>query len=206
MAKKIFAWILYLLPVVGGVTMIWEGARGREITGAILVGKAKLIHILFGILALILDVLLAETIVGDSIVNGALKMIAKGSEKVVVSKVASNKIAKGSERYLGKGFIGRGTAYAAEKTGSKTLTRAAEGIGSMSTHWAGKHVVNYAERKARQKIEHVAEHGKRIAVDKIEELGENNPALRNSLRRYNRREVIEAQKAAKQARQQNVQK
>lgn len=168
--RKILSWVTYI-PVIGSAIMMWEGARGKEISGTVLVGSQKLVHLLFGLMFLMIDILLIETIAGGSIV-----------------------------KIFGKGFIRRFLVVGARKAGARTATGTflrggARVVGKMGGTVLGRVAISAAERKIRKGVEHTVGkiHGARIDPKQRRELEEQFG------QKLNRRDTIEAQKAQRQS-------
>lgn len=172
MVKNFLAWLIYLTPFLGSVVMLWEAAKGKELTGTVLTGTQKMVHFLFGLASLILDFLLAG--VGGSISRGVFKV-------------------------LGKGFLRRGAVVGARMAGRGVTRTGLRAVGrvltSMSGHWAGRMVINSTEKNIRKKVEHTLGkvHGYRIDSKKRKEL-----QGQFATRLHNRNDVVAAQRAAKQ--------
>lgn len=128
---NIISFLLDICPFVGGLKMIIEACFKKELTGTELVGKARGIHLLFGIISLIMDFMTA----------GLLGSFGRGLFKL-----------------LGKGFLRRTAVMAARKAGRGTVARSVlrgtgRTIGKMEKNVVGRAVVGGAERYGKDKLD-----------------------------------------------------
>ncbi|MES2409507.1 MAG: hypothetical protein V4509_04400 [Patescibacteria group bacterium] len=94
---KPLSFLLDICPIVGGFKMIIEAFFKKEMTGTILVGNARFMHLVFGIISLILD---GFTGIGGSVTRALGKGFITRWAEWIGSEVAVKAIAKASQSRL----------------------------------------------------------------------------------------------------------
>jgi hypothetical protein len=183
---KLFSFLLDITPVVGGFKMLIEAFKGKEMSGTILVGNARLMQFLFAVISLVLDF---STGAGGSLARGTLRIVTLGFSKKLVEKAVEKKLAEG---FLKKGLMGaaRMSGKGVMRTG---FIKAGIVVGKISESRVGEMAVNYAERKLRKTAKNVASDfaGARISTKKREEFRKKYGGW------LSRDETIQAQKDTK---------
>lgn len=183
---KLFSFLLDILPVVGGFKMLIEAFKGKEMSGTILVGNARMMQFLFGVISLVLDF---STGAGGSLARGTFKIVTLGLFKKSAQKAVVKK--------LEAGFIKRGLMGAARMSGKGAIRtgfiKAGLVVGKISESKIGGMAVKYAENKTRRTAKNIASdfHGSRISSKKRDEFRKKYGGW------LNRDETIQAQKETK---------
>jgi hypothetical protein len=189
---KLFSFLLDITPVIGGLKMLAEAFRGKEMTGTVLVGNARFMQFLFAILSLVLDF---ATGAGGSLARGTLRIVTLGFSKKLVEKAVEKKLAEG---FLKKGLMraSRASGKGAVRTG---FIKAGMTVGKLSESKIGGKLVKFTENKLRKEAKNLASEvaGARVDPKKREEFRKKYGAI------LSRDEVIEAQKIEKKEGKEN---
>jgi hypothetical protein len=113
---NVISFLLDICPFVGGLKMMIEAGKKKDMTGIKLVGKARGIHFLFGIITLIVDCFSG---IGGSFIRGLLKL---------TSKQFLRKSAVMAARKAGRGTVTRRVLRSAAKSANKIEGAVGKGV------------------------------------------------------------------------------